>query len=170
MKSKIILTLFTVALLSTSCVSKKIFNDLENKYADLKKENRQLQDDNAVLNTNKIKLETDQNTLEKELQKTKAEREKLKTDIANSEKNLKNLQASYAALEKNSDESLQTNLNKNRELLAKLDAKEKALSAEQARINKLLSDFKERSERVAELEKMMSDKETAILHEFVKEL
>ena len=162
MKSKIIIALFSVALLSTSCVSKKIFNDLENKFADLKKENRQLQDDNALLNTNKTKLETDKNTLEKELEKTKAEREKLKTDIASSEKNLKNLQASYAALEKNSDESLQVNLNKNRELLAKLDAKEKALTAEQARINKLLSDFKERSERVAELEKMMSDKEASM--------
>lgn len=162
MKSKIIIALFIVALLSTSCVSKKIFNDLENKFADLKKENRQLQDDNALLNTNKTKLETDKNTLEKELEKTKAEREKLKTDIASSEKNLKNLQASYAALEKNSDESLQVNLNKNRELLAKLDAKEKALTAEQARINKLLSDFKERSERVAELEKMMSDKEASM--------
>ena len=161
MKITIIISVLTIACL-TSCVSKKIFNDLENKFADLKKENRQLQDDNALLNTNKTRLETDQNTLEKELEKTKAEREKLKTDIANSEKNLKNLQASYAALEKNSDESLQTNLNKNRELLAKLDAKEKALSTEQARINKLLSDFKERSERVAELEKMMSDKETAM--------
>ena len=161
MKIRIIISVLTIACL-TSCVSKKIFNDLENKYADLKKENRQLQDDNTLLNTNKTKLETNQNILEKELEKTKTEREKLKTDITNSEKNLKNLQASYAALEKNSDESLQTNLNKNRELLAKLDAKEKALSTEQARINKLLSDFKERSERVAELEKMMSDKESAM--------
>jgi chemotaxis protein MotB len=34
--------------LSTSCVS-KIYNDLESKYTDLKKENRSLADDNSAL-------------------------------------------------------------------------------------------------------------------------
>ena len=36
-----------VMALSTSCVSKKIYNDLESKYADLKKENRSVSDENA---------------------------------------------------------------------------------------------------------------------------
>ncbi len=36
MKKRIILGLMLMGLLS-SCVSKKIYNDLENKYADLKK-------------------------------------------------------------------------------------------------------------------------------------
>ena len=35
--------------LSTSCVSKKIYTELENKYTDLKKENRQLSDENENL-------------------------------------------------------------------------------------------------------------------------
>jgi chemotaxis protein MotB len=39
MIKKISLGLLIVAL-STSCVSKKIYNDLENRYTDLKKENR----------------------------------------------------------------------------------------------------------------------------------
>ena len=39
-----------VLVLSTSCVSKKIYQDLENKFADLKKENRKLADDNEELN------------------------------------------------------------------------------------------------------------------------
>jgi chemotaxis protein MotB len=38
-----------VMALSTSCVSKKIYNDLESKYTDLKKENRSLADDNSAL-------------------------------------------------------------------------------------------------------------------------
>jgi chemotaxis protein MotB len=65
---------------------------------------------------------------------------------------LKTLQNSYNALERNSDDALKTNMDKNRELLAKLEAKEKALAAEQERLNKLMADFQERSNRVAELE------------------
>jgi chemotaxis protein MotB len=43
-------------------------------------------------------------------------------------------------------------MSKNRELLAKLEAKEKALAAEQERLNKLMAEFQERSNRVVELE------------------
>ena len=89
-------------------------------------------------------------------------RDKLAADYAASAANLKTLQASYNALEKNSDDALQTNMTKNRELLAQLETKEKALAAEQDRLNKLKADFEERSNRVAELEKMMSDKEASM--------
>ena len=162
MKTKIIVTFLAISLLTNSCVSKKIFTDLETKFADLKKENRQLQDDNALLNTTKTGLESDKSSLQKNLDKTKNELDKTKSDLVAAEKNLQALKESYAALEKNSDESLQANLAKNRDLLAKLDSKEKVLAAEQLRINKLLNDFNERSARVAELEKMMTDKEAAM--------
>ena len=46
-----------VLALSTSCVSKKIYNDLENKYTELKKENRSLADENADLLKAKNQLE-----------------------------------------------------------------------------------------------------------------
>jgi chemotaxis protein MotB len=151
-----------VLALSSSCVSKKIYNDLENKYADLKKESRQFSDENEALLQAKNKLETDQNALKKDFDKLKAERDKLLADYTASSSNLKNLQASYNALEKNSDESLKTNLDKNRELLAQLEAKEKALAAEQAKLNKVMADFKQRSERVAELEKIMASKEASM--------
>ena len=45
--------------LFSSCVSKKIYTDLEDKYADLKKEHRQLSDDNQSLSDAKNKLEND---------------------------------------------------------------------------------------------------------------
>ena len=162
MKTRIITSILAISFLTSSCVSKKIFNDLETKFADLKKENRQIQDENALLNTTKSALETDKSSLQKNLDKTKTDLDKTKAELTAAEKNLKALKESYAALEKNSDESLQSNMNKNRELLAKLDAKEKVLAAEQLRINKLLNDFNERSARVAELEKMMTDKEAAM--------
>ncbi len=138
--------------LSTSCVSKKLYNDLENKYADLKKENREISDNNETLTQAKNNLELEKANLQDELNKTKAQRDKYLADLTAAQNNLNNLQSSYAALEKNSDDALKTNMDKNRELLAKLEAKEKALAAEQARINKLMADFQERSNRVAELE------------------
>jgi hypothetical protein len=50
---KISLGLLIVAL-STSCVSKKIYNDLENRYTDLKKENRSLADEYSDLYKQRI--------------------------------------------------------------------------------------------------------------------
>ncbi|WP_445718663.1 OmpA family protein [Flavobacterium sp.] len=151
-----------VLSLTTSCVSKKIYQDLENKYADLKKENNALSDENGVLQTEKNQLELDKNKLQSELDKTKAERDKLATDYAATKKNLDNLKASYAALEKDSNNALEANINKNRQLLAELEAKQKALTAEQDRLNKLKKDLEASSTRLAELEKMMSDKDAAM--------
>ena len=148
-----------VLSLTTSCVSKKIYQDLENKYADLKKEHNALSDENGLLKTDKNQLELDKNNLQTELDKTKAERDKLAADYAATKKSLDNLKASYAALEKDSNDALEANINKNRQLLAELEAKQKALSAEQDRLNKLKKDLEASSTRLAELEKMMADKE-----------
>jgi len=71
MIKRISLGLLIVAL-STSCVSKKIYTDLENKYADLKKENRSLSDENADLLKSKNQLELDRDGLNKELAKIKS--------------------------------------------------------------------------------------------------
>ena len=151
-----------VLSLTTSCVSKKIYQDLENKYADLKKEHNALSDENGLLKTDKNQLELDKNNLQTELDKTKAERDKLAADYAATKKSLDNLKASYAALEKDSNDALEANINKNRQLLAELEAKQKALAAEQDRLNKLKKDLEASSTRLAELEKMMADKEAVM--------
>lgn len=151
-----------VLSLTTSCVSKKIYQDLENKYADLKKEHNALSDENTTLKTDKNQLEADKNKLQSELEKTKAERDKLAADYAATKKSLDNLKASYAALEKDSNDALEANINKNRQLLAELEAKQKALAAEQDRLNKLKKDLEASSARLAELEKMMADKDAAM--------
>ena len=148
-----------VVTLFTSCVSKKIYNELENKFAELKKENRSLADNNEELQKSKNQLETDNKNLIDELAKTKSERDKLLADYTASQKNLKTLQESYNALEKNSDDALKTNLDKNRELLAKLEAKEKALTAEQARLDKLKNDLEASSKRLSELEQLIATKD-----------
>jgi chemotaxis protein MotB len=161
MIKKISLGLLVVAL-STSCVSKKIYNDLENKFADLKKENRQLSDDNEALNKAKNQLEADGAKLKADYDKLKAERDKLQADYAATDKSLKTLQASYNALEKDSNDALSANINKNRELLAQLEAKEKSLAAEQDRLNKLKSDLEASSKRLSELESYIAAKDASM--------
>jgi chemotaxis protein MotB len=151
-----------VLTLATSCVSKKVFNELETKFADLKKENRRTADLNDSITKAKSKLDSDYATLKSDYDKTKSERDKLAIDFATADKNLKTLQASYSALEKNSNESLKENMAKNRELLAQLEAKEKALAAEKERLNKLSADLKKGTDRVNELESIMAAKEAAM--------
>ncbi|QBN19165.1 OmpA/MotB family protein [Flavobacterium nackdongense] len=154
MIKRISLGLLIVAL-STSCVSKKIYNDLENKYADLKKENRSISDENAELLQSKNQLELERDALNKELAKVKSEREKAVADYAALNKKMDVLKASYAALEKNSDESLKSNMAKNRELLEQLGAKEKALAREQEELNK-------KNQRLQELEALIAAKEESM--------
>lgn len=161
MFQKIFVALF-VLVFASSCVSKKVFNELEGKLAEQKIENRKLLDDNAQLLADKTKLETDQSALQKAYDQLKAEKDKLDNDLKTTAAKLKNLEQSYAALEKNSDAALQSNMKKNRELLAQLEEKEKALAAEQARLNKLQSDLKERSKRIDELESMIAKKEAGM--------
>ncbi len=144
-----------LAALSTSCVSKKIYNDLESKYADLKKENRSISDENAELLKSKTQLELEKDNLNKELAKVKSELEKLQADYVALNKNMDVLKDSYAALEKNSSESLKANLAKNRELLEQLGAKEKALALEQEKLNK-------NAQRLQELEDLIAAKEASM--------
>lgn len=151
-----------ILALSTSCVSKKIYNDLETKFADLKKENRTLADNNEELTKSKNQLEGDKSKLQSEYDKLKAERDKLLADYTAADKSLKTLQSSYNALEKDSNEALTANINKNRELLAKLEAKEKSLAAEQDRLNKLKTDLEASSKRLNELEAYIAAKEASM--------
>ena len=151
-----------VLSLSTSCVSKKIYNDLETKFADLKKENRSLADNNEELTKSKNQLEADKSKLQSDYDKIKAERDKLLADFTAADKNLKTLQASYKALEKDSNDALSANIDKNRELLAKLEAKEKSLAAEQERLNKLKADLEASSKRLNELESYIAAKEASM--------
>jgi chemotaxis protein MotB len=142
-------------VLSSSCVSKKIYRDLESKYADLKKENRDISDENSGLKKSKSQLELERDALTKDLADIKLEREKLLADYAALSKKLDALNDSYSSLEKNSGESLKANLAKNRELLEKLEAKEKALALEQEKLNK-------NNQRLQELESLIAAKEASM--------
>ncbi|WP_284650845.1 OmpA family protein [Flavobacterium terrisoli] len=155
---------FGLAILSlmTSCVSKKIYNDLENKYTDLKKENRSLADEVDELHKANAEFDSVNKSLTAELSRLKADRDKLQADCTATSNNLKALQESYSALEKNSNDALETNMNKNRELLAQLEAKEKAMAVEQDRLNKMRDELAASTKRLNELESMIAAKDAAM--------
>ena len=161
MLKKLSLIVITLTL-TTSCVSKKIYTDLENKYADLKKENLQLSDDNATLTESLNKAQNDLAKLQKDYEDAVAQRDRLQSDYDATKTSLENLKASYDALEKNSSTAIAENSKKNRELLAQLEAKEQALAAENARLEALKKELEDRSQRVAELERVIASKDAAM--------
>ncbi len=161
MIKKISLIALTLATL-VSCVSPKVYKELEGKYANLKKENRTLSDENETLLTAKNKAENSLKELQANYDATLAKRDKLQSDLSALKASHANLSASYDALEKNSSEAIAENVKKNRELLAQLEAKEQALATENARLKTLEKDLKNRSERVAELENLIAAKDEAM--------
>lgn len=158
MKHYIIASVLLIAL-STACVSPKVYKDLEGKYNTLKKQNSKLSSDNNDLSAAKNKVLNELDALQKNYDKTVAQRDKLQKDFDGLQSKFDVLKASYDALETNSSASIAENSKKNRELLAQLEAKEQALSAENARLEKLKKELGERSSRVAELENMIAAKD-----------
>lgn len=161
MIKKISLVLLLLVL-TTSCVSKKIYTDLENKYTDLKKENRVISDENEELHKVNAEFEAENKSLSAALEQLKSDNTKLQTDCTATANNLKSLQDSYAALEKNSSNALETNMAKNRELLAQLDAKEKSLATEQNRLNTLKNELESNTKRLNELESLIAAKDASM--------
>lgn len=161
MIKKISFALLTLVLLA-SCVSPKVYKELEGKYANLRQENRKLSDENEALLNAKNTAENELKQLTAAYNEAVAERDKLQADYNATKSNLDNLKASYDALEKNSSAAISENSKKNRELLAQLEAKEQALAAESARLAKLKRELLDRSNRVAELESVIASKDAAM--------
>lgn len=149
-------------VLAVSCVSPKVYKELEDKYANLKREHRNLTDANEELLQAKSKLENDMAALQSDYDKTLMQRDKLQSDYNALKANYDNLKASYDALEKNSSASIAENSKKNRELLAQLEAKEQALAAENARLEALKKQLEDRSNRISELESVIAAKDKAM--------
>ncbi|WP_242092115.1 OmpA/MotB family protein [Aestuariivivens sediminicola] len=158
---KTVIAVLFIAIVS-SCVSPKIYKDLEAKYENLKKENRKLSDENELLKRGKNAVENELKQLKVAYDEAVAQRDQLQADYSATKANYEALKNSYDALEKNSSAAIAANSQKNRELLAQLEAKEQALAAENARLEKLKRELEDRSNRVAELESVIAAKDAAM--------
>jgi len=145
-----------------SCVPKKDFLDLENRFHNLESEHRllnkkleQSEAENLALNDKLKEREALIESLQRQL-------DNLKIDYESKSKQLENLEESYAALEKNSSQLLAENLDRNRALLSQLEEKEKALAQEKLRLENLQKDLDERSNRIQQLENVIASNEAKL--------
>jgi len=154
---KNLLFLLTLTVLSSSCVSSKVYDDLKNQYDALKAENKNLMSrlDGQQGNGEEYSVAN----LRKELEKTQAEKTQLAMDLAALKNSYDRLKASYDALEENSSGALTENLERNRKLLAQLEEKERALALEEERLSNLQKKLADRSQRVEELEGIIAAKD-----------
>lgn len=154
---KKIISITLISLLLTSCVSSKIYEDLKSNYDALKEENQSLMARLDARGGQGEVYTVDQ--LRKEIVKLNAEKTALAMELSAVKNNHDRLRDSYDVLEANSSSALAENLERNRTLLAQLEAKEKALAAEATRLNVLQRKLADRSQRVEELEGMIAAKD-----------
>lgn len=146
----------TLIVFTTSCVSSKIYEDLKARHDALKAENESLM--TQLDGTSGGEVYSVAN-LRKEIEKLNSEKTRLAMELSAANNNYDRLKTSYDALEENSSGALIENLARNRKLLEELEAKEKALATEEARLNDLQRQLSDRSRRVEELEGIIAAKD-----------
>ncbi len=135
-----------------SCVSSKMFNEIEDRYANLKVEHVALEKENGALIKNYDSLRYHYGELV-------GQYEKQSQLLATTSGTLATLQDAYSALEQNSNEALQASIETNRGLLEEIQIKEGELLGERGRLDSLRNELSSRSARVEELEGLISEKE-----------
>jgi len=157
------LLIFTLVIFTfTSCVSSKLHKELEGKYTTLKNDYDDLNANSDGVLNDKNNLENQLDELQSAYDATVLERDQLQQETTVLQKKYDTLNDSYTALEQNSSKAIADNVQKNRELLAQLEAKEQALAAENNRLLKLEADMQERSQHIAELEGLIASKDQAM--------
>ncbi len=159
---KKILVLSLIISVSSSCVSSKIYKELDGKYTSLKNDYDSLSTQNEAVINERNSLQNQLDQLQKKYDSLITDRNALKQELTALHKKYEDLNESYSALEQNSSKEIADNIQKNRELLAQLEAKELALAAENDRLLKLEADMQERSQRIAELELLITSKDQAM--------
>ncbi|MDA9028913.1 OmpA family protein [Flavobacteriaceae bacterium] len=160
---KRLLILTVLSFTTISCVSSKLYKELEGKYTTLKNDYDTLNADSEGVLNDKNTLQNQFDQLQSDYDATLLERNQLQQDVTALQKKYDTLNDAYTALEQNSSIAIADNVQKNRELLAQLEAKELALEAENDRLLKLEADMQERSQRIAELEALIASKDQAML-------
>jgi len=159
---KKIIILSVIVSLSSSCVSSKIYKELDGKYTTLKNEYDNLSSENEFITNDRNLLQSQLDQLRIIYDSLFVKQNSLKKDLIAFQKKYDNINKTYKALEQNSSEEIANNVQKNRELLAQLEAKELALIAESNRLLKLEANMVERSNRIAELEALINSKDKAM--------
>ena len=153
------LFILTLTSLLTSCVSKKVYTELEEKYNRERDNTSELFNENQDLIDQKKALEATKKTLQSEVDKLGADKNKLNDEVARLADRKTKLEQEYDALSQMSADQLSEKEKQNRDLLLQLQEKEAQLAKESGRLEKLQGDLDARSRRVDELEGLIAAKE-----------
>ena len=134
MKLKTILLASLCVGLLSSCVSRRVYNELDEQYKAALAENDALSNDLDILNSSNNDLEKIKRDLANQLKSLQEEREALNAKIVAAQQKLKDLETSYSNLEKFNEESLKN---------------------EAIRLAKATAELEEKSKRVDELEDIL---------------
>ena len=135
--------LFIVFFICSSCVTTKVFNDLEVRYYEMKTQSNALKNSKDSIQKSWVKLNEKWNETKLYLKRSR--------DSINSGLNeIKILQDEYFLLKENSDQKIKENIEKNNSLIKEIAIKETELQS--------------RLDRVNELEKMINEQKTSLNH------
>ena len=142
--------LLVLMVIVSSCVSTKVFNDLESRYSVLKMERRSLE---------KSRDSTQQafDLLNQKWQETEGYLQRSRDSVSEGLSQLKILRKEYALLEQNSDQKIQESIGANNALLKEIAVKEAQLLARSERVDQLELLMSEQKEALLELKKRLSD-------------
>lgn len=156
---KIFLSILILTISFTSCVSKKVYEDLERKYNRLANSNSELIDQNEKLVAERNQLQNDLKNIKNDIKNLNDRKATLENEYNAEREKLNKLIDSYNALESQSASEIGTQANKIKELLKDLEQKENQLALENERLIKLQTELNARSKTIQELEELIAAKE-----------
>lgn len=151
--------LFVIAITLNACVSKKVYQELETKFNNLRSSNSALVEEKDNLLVAKKALEADLEKLKSDYNALKTQKEILDNEFVSLQSKYKNLDESYNVLSTQSSKKLAEQSQKNQELLVQLEEKERKLTIESSRLEKLQNELAERSNQIDELQGLINAKE-----------
>jgi chemotaxis protein MotB len=151
--------LFIIAITLNSCVSKKIYQELETKFNNLRSSNSALIEEKDNLLAAKKALEADLEKLNSDYSALSTQKEILDNEFVSLQHKYHNLDESYNVLSAQSSKKLADQSQKNQELLVQLEEKERKLVLESARLERLQNELAERSNQINELQSLINAKE-----------
>jgi len=150
MKKIVVLIAFIAPLVFTNCVSSKVFQDLESRYAKAKNEIRTLEASQDSLQLALKERETQLESAQKALKQSHLAANELQMALAQ-------LKEDYVLLGKSSDQKIQESIAQNNALLKEIALKESALSAREERVDQLEELIALKEAALSELKQRLSD-------------
>lgn len=156
-------------ILLSSCVSKRVYIELEDKYNNLRSSHNELMEDHDALLADKNTLESDLKSLQKDYADIDNQKKVLEHELESLQNKYHLLKENYETLSTQSSQKIADQVKRNEELLVALEAKERAMFEESERLKALEYKLQERSEQIEALqaaidakERQMQDLKTAV--------